>query len=56
MKSVYFYGIIFWWEHAELGMPFKIFQKSKFCQNGAYDYIALTWRDISMLHHSCGGK
>ena len=26
-------------------MPFQIFQRSKFRQNGAYDYIALTqWR------------
>ena len=24
-------------------LPFKIKQKSKFCQNGAYNYIALTW-------------
>ena len=29
-------------------MLFQILQKSQFRQNGAYDYIALTWRDDSV--------
>ena len=42
LQEVFIFLCNFFDENMQNSMPFQIFQNSKFCQNGAYDYIYCT--------------